>query len=178
MNTLVVVDKLDKVEVQRILAGECSLAEFNAFQKPIEDRMNYVVRKIVELSNLSLEWWDFDNLGEGQDDRGRFDIEAYSRSVGIVRTCNGTSYKNICFEKYERQIPVQFLWMDFEEQVAKEFEDFKNHIDVHAIHAANKAVEAKQAFDCMVASIKAKLTPEELAYIEFRSPKRSDKRRK
>lgn len=56
MSTLVPVAKLDKVEVQRIIAGECSLAEFNAFQKQIEDRMNYVVRKIVELSNLSLEW--------------------------------------------------------------------------------------------------------------------------
>lgn len=109
MSTLVPVAKLDKVEVQRIIAGECSLAEFNAFQKPIEDRMNYVVRKIVELSNLTLDWWDFDNLGEGQDDRGRFDIEAYSQSVGIVRTCYGTSYKNMCFEKYENSIPVQFL---------------------------------------------------------------------
>lgn len=178
MNTLVVVDKLDKVAVQRILAGECSLAEFNAFKKPIEDRMNYVVRKIVELSNLSLEWWDFDNLGEGEDDRGHFDIEEYSSSVGIAGERTGTSYKNMCFEKYEKQIPVQFLWMDFEEQVAKEFEDFKNHIDVHAIHAANKAVEAKQAFDCMVASIKTKLTPEELAYIEFKFPKRSSQRRK
>lgn len=178
MNTLVVVDKLDKVAVQRILAGECSLAEFNSFQKPIEDRMNYVVRKIVELSNLTLDWWDFDNLGEGQDDRGRFDIEAYSQSVGIVRTCIGTSYKNMCFEKYEKQIPVQFLWMNFEEQVAKEFEDFKNHIDVNAIHAANKAFEAKQAFECMVASIKSKLTPQELAYIEFKYPSSSKKHRK
>lgn len=178
MNTLVVVDKLDKVAVQRILAGECSLAEFNSFQKPIEDRMNYVVRKIVELSNLTLDWWDFDNLGEGQDDRGRFDIEAYSQSVGIVRTCIGISYKNMCFEKYEKQIPVQFLWMNFEEQVAKEFEDFKNHIDVNTIHAANKAFEAKQAFECMVASIKSKLTPQELAYIEFKSPSSSKKHRK
>lgn len=178
MSTLVPVAKLDKVEVQRIIAGECSLAEFNAFQKQIEDRMNYVVRKIVELSNLSLEWWDFDNLGEGEDDRGHFDIEAYSKSVGITGERTGSSYKNMCFEKYEKQIPVQFLWIDFEEQVAKEFEDFKNHIDVHAIHAANKAVEAKQAFDCMVASIKTKLTPEELAYIEFKFPKRSSQRRK
>lgn len=178
MNTLVVVDKLDKVAVQRILAGECSLTEFNDFQKKIEDRMNYVVRKIVELSNLSLDWWDFDNLGEGQEDRGFFDPLVYHEFVGIVRECTGNSYKNMCFEKYEEEIPVSFLWMDFEEQVAKEFEDFKNHIDVHAIHAANKAVEAKQAFDCMVASIKTKLTPEELAYIEFKFPKRSSQRRK
>lgn len=36
MNTLVVVDKLDKVAVQRILAGECSLTEFNDFQKRLK----------------------------------------------------------------------------------------------------------------------------------------------
>lgn len=178
MNTLVVVDKLDKVTVQRILAGECSLAEFNALKSPIEDRLNYVVRKIVELSNLTLDWWDFNNLGEGKEDNGFFDPEAYSASVGIVRECFGSSYKNMCFEKYETQIPVQFLWMDFEDQVAKEFEDFKNHIDVNAIHAANKAVEAKQAFDCMVASIKSKLSQEELSYIEFRQPKCAKKHRK
>lgn len=173
-----VVDKLDKVAVQRMLAGEFTMSEFKAFEPLIDSRMNYVVRQIASISNLKLDWWDFDNLGEGEDEPGRFDFEAYSKSIGIAGELTGTSYKNMCFDKYEKQIPVQFLWMDFEEQVAKEFEDFKNHIDVHAIHAANKAVEAKQAFECMVASIKAKLTPEELAYIEFRSPKRSNKRQK
>ena len=178
MSTLVPVAKLDKVEVQRIIAGECSLAEFNAFQKPIEDRMNYVVRKIVELSNLSLEWWDFDNLGEGEDDRGHFDIEAYSKSVGITGERTGSSYKNMCFEKYEKQIPVQFLWIDFEEQVAKEFDDFKNHIDANFITAANKAVEHKKELDAIIASVKSKLTPQEMSYIQFKIPTGSKRHRK
>lgn len=178
MSTLVPVAKLDKVEVQRILAGECSLAEFNAFKKPIEDRMNYVVRKIVELSNLSLDWWDFDNLGEGQEDRGFFDPLVYHEFVGIVRECTGNSYKNMCFEKYEEKIPVSFLWMDFEEQVAKEFEDFKNHIDANFITAANKAVEHKKELDAIIASVKSKLTPQEMSYIQFKIPTGSKRHRK
>lgn len=178
MFDLVVVPKLDKVTVQRVLAGEFTMKEFDAIKPQLEDRMNYVVRKIVELSNLNLEWWDFDNLGEGQEDRGFFDPLAYDEFVGIVRECTGNSYKNICFEKYEDQIPVRFLWMDFEEQVAKEFEDFKTNIDVNFINAANKAVEHKQKLDAIIASVKSKLTPEEMAYIQFKVPTGSKRHRK
>jgi hypothetical protein len=178
MKTLVVVDKLDEATVKCVLDGSATLAEFNSLEPLIVDRLNYVVRKIVDLSNLTLDWWDFDNLGEGKEDDGFFDRNAYSHSVGIVRVCHGTSYKNICFDKYEEKIPVEFIWTDFEDQVTKEFEDFKNHIDVNAIHAANKAFEAKQALDCIIASVKSKLTPEELSYIQFKIPTGSKKHRK
>lgn len=178
MFELVVVPKLDKVTVQRVLAGEFTMKEFDAIKPQLEDRMNYVVRKIVALSNLSLEWWDFDNLGEGEDDRGSFNPLVYSEFVGIVRECTGNSYKNICFDKYESKIPVRFLWMDFEEQVAQEFEDFKTHIDVNFITAANKAVEHKKELDAIIASVKSKLTPDELRYIQFKMPTGSKRHRK
>lgn len=173
-----VVDKLDKVAVQRMLAGEFTMSEFKAFEPLIDSRMNYVVRQIASISNLKLDWWDFDNLGEGEDEPGRFDFEAYSKSIGIAGELTGTSYKNMCFDKYEKQIPVQFLWMDFEEQVAKEFEDFKTNIDVNFINAANKAVENKKELDAIIASVKSKLTPEEMAYIQFKVPTGSKRHRK
>jgi hypothetical protein len=178
MTPIKIVEKLDEATVQRVLDGSATLAEFNSLKPLITDRLNYVVRKIVELSNLRLDWWDFNNLGESKEDDGFFDPNAYSQSVGIVIECYGTSYKNISFDKYEEKIPVEFIWTDFEEQVAKEFEDFKNNIDVNAIHAANKAFEAKQALDCIIASVKTKLTPEELSYIEFRIPKDAKKHQK
>lgn len=178
MTYIKVVDKLDEATVKCVLDGSATLAEFNSLEPLIVDRLNYVVRKIVELSNLTLDWWDFDNLGEGKEDDGFFDRNAYSHSVGIVRVCHGTSYKNICFDKYAESIPVEFIWSDFEDQVSKEFEDFKNHIDVNAIHAVNKAFEAKQALDCIIASVKSKLTPEELSYIQFKIPTGSKKHRK
>lgn len=178
MTTLAPVAKLDKIEVRRILSGKCSISEFKAIKPALENRMNYIVRKIVELSNLSLDWWDFDNLGEGEEDRGFFDPVEYTDFVGIVRQCEGTSYKKMCFDKYEKEIPVLFLWTDFEEYVAKEFEDFKTHIDVNFINASNKKVEIQQELDAIIASVKSKLTPEELSYIQFKVPTGSKKNRK
>mgnify|MGYP006321348421 CR=1 FL=1 len=178
MTDLKFVEKLDQVTVQRVLDGSATLAEFNQLKNPITDRLNYVVRKIVELSNLELDWWDFDNLGEGNEDHGVFDPVSYSSSVGIYRKCYGSSYKNMCFEKYKDQIPVEFIWSNFEDKVASEFEDFKNHIDVNNVYAANKAFEAKQKMESIMESIKSKLTPEELSHIQFKFQTGSKKHRK
>lgn len=178
MTTLAPVSKLDKIEVRRILSGRGSMAEFKAIRPALDNRMNYIVRKIVELSNLTLDWWDYNNLGEGEEDRGFFDPVEYTDLVGIVRHCEGSSYKNMCFEKYEKEIPILFLWTDFEEDVAKEFEDFKTNIDVNFINASNKKVEIQQELDAIIASVKSKLTPEEMSYIQFKVPTGAKRQRK
>lgn len=177
MTKLEIIPVLNKNEIQKIINGEATIAEFNELNPLISNRANYVVRKIIEISNLRLDWWDFDNLNQYSEENGFFDPVKYKNDVEIVLNFSGESHKKQIFDIYLESFPVEFLWEDFEDVVIDKFNYFKRKIDEHELSTAQRVIKEKEKLQQIIESVRAKITPEELAYIQFVTPRKSKKNR-
>lgn len=177
MKELEIIPVLNKNEIQKIINGDSTIYEFNKLKPLINERTNYIVRKIVEISNLKLDWWDFDNLNQHSDENGFFDPIKYKNHIEIVANLSGYSYKKETFDVYLESFPVEFLWEDFELSVTQQFNNFKKKIDEKELLIAQQIIKEKEKLQQIIDSVKSKITPEELAYIQFVTPRKSKKNR-
>lgn len=175
MNEILVIEKIAKSDVIRILDGSVSLAEFNAIRPLIESRINYIVLKIAQITNVRLDWWDFSNSNEETEKSGFFDPLESQDFLQIITKSKTQKYKGEYFTIYDEFIPVEFVWTDFEGVVEHQFNDFKKQIDEKERATLSRLDNEKQRLEKIVASIKSKLTPEEFAHVQFKATNKPKK---
>lgn len=164
-------EKLDEDKIKKIINGSATILEFENIKKKIDDRFCYIINKISEIIQVELDWFDYDNLGEGEEDNGYFDPKLYSNKIGIVYYYKGGSYKGKNFELYDNSIPIEFLWSDFEDIVLNEFNKFKSDTDLATLNEKIKKESQDKKLKEIIEQVKSKLTKEELSYIVFKKPK-------
>ncbi len=166
---------LDANVIRNVIDGNLTIAEMKKLRPQIENRLNYVVRKIAEITDYDLSWWDFSNLNEDAEKNGFFDPEVHTDSVSIVISGHPSRYKDNLFDMYMDNIPFDFVYIDFEDIVIKQYESFKNKIDT-AIYDTAKEKEFKdKKLHEIIESVKSKLTEEEMSYICFKNPSKKSK---
>ncbi len=155
------------------------IGQYRSIMERIVDRCNFIVRRIAELQSIEVEWWDFDNLpGDRDDGTGEFDVKAYSDEVtfcGEFRNTKKTSRLPYAFindeDNYEDHFPTEWIWTEnsvWEKRVEETRRGYAEAIEAKRIKEEEKNSKKKTRKDAAIASIKSKLTPEELSYIKWK----------
>lgn len=167
-NHAVFVEPLDATVMRLVIEGKITVAELKTLRHSIADRLNYVIRKIADITEYDLDWWDFDNLNEEAETNGFFDVDRHTDFVSVVIAGKPTRYKDKVFDVYQEKVPFDFVWMNFEDIVTKQYKHFKDEIDAALKLEEEKKQKNNAKFLSIIESVKSKLSEEELSYITFK----------
>lgn len=156
--------KLTQEEFKSIFDENISVKKQKELMDKVSDRFTYIVKKMGEILNWNVVWFDFSNEG-GERYPGYFDPIQYSENVGFVGEINSKNN----FRKYEDCFPVSWLSEDFEVGLKKEFDDFL----VQEKEQKKKEKQEQENWKKEVAQKKeeifSKLTPEERCFLNMAS---------
>lgn len=137
--------------------------------RSIDERCNYVVRKIVEIAGLHLEWWDYRVFSLDENDSGYFDFQQFANYINVQMGLTDNLISIPCrinkgledIDFFER-FPTRYLFEDFEEEVRTGFCLYKK------MEKERKALEKeeKERKNKLMTQIESKLSPEELRILK------------
>ncbi len=155
--------KLTLEEYQSLSSPTISHKAYDEIISRIDDRFDYIIRYIGKV-----DWWDYIN-GHGEKN-GYFEPEFYHDETG--------SYDNLYIELDGKftlpppydcpEIPIRWLWEDFEEEFKTVVEAEKAHILKKKEDGKNKRAILKVRKAEMKEIISKKLTKEEMKFIKFK----------
>ena len=152
--------KLSEEQYQALLDENTSIKKYNEIFDQANKRFVYIVMELDKI--IGRERDSLDDLDKPDHSRAAFFKEEmfYDSPYNSLRNEN--------FDKYDYFFPTSWLKEDFEDQVKQEVSEFE--AEENAAKNARKLVEKKVKTDMasMKEQITAKLTPEELAYINFK----------
>jgi hypothetical protein len=155
---------LTKDEFMRLYDEYISKKDYDNIIYKITHRVREIVLTMVK-PHTNRFWWDFDNCNYDSDNSdGFFDPAKYREGIGI-------GGENVNFpEPYDCDpgFPTRWLWdAEFEKEFKKEVEKYKEE---EASAKANAKEKARKLYRASLAEqIKAKLTPEELKIVKFKT---------
>jgi hypothetical protein len=129
----------------------------------IDERFDYVFNMAMLILDRQVGWYAYGNAPEGEDQTGNFDPDEYEIDIDFIGDIRGQTHG-----LYDDSIPTRWLFEDFEEPLKAEIESVKQKkADKKAQEKKTKA-DRKARRKSVIASIHAKLTPEELSFINFK----------
>jgi hypothetical protein len=154
-------EKITKEEYLSLVDENITMVKYNAIINKINKRFQY----IMEMVCTKLSWYDYTN---GHDEtNGYFNPHSYQLT-------NNDKHDYISFEgvytippPYNGDIPIRWLWEDFECEFRKAIDQYKINEEEKKIKAKQKRIELEEKKAKMRASIELKLTKEELSFINF-----------
>lgn len=169
-------------EFLKLKSDDTPIGQYRSIMERIVDRCNFIVRRIAELQSIDVEWWDFDNLNQENEMVGKFDVDDYMINVAFdghfVRTTTVLSNDSLPYafirddnRNDENSFPTAWIWTEnavWEKQVEETRKGYAEAIEAKRIKEAEKREKKKTRKDQAIASIKSKLTPEELSYIKWK----------
>lgn len=167
-------------EFLKLKSDDTPIGQYRSIMDRVTYRCDFIVRRIAELQSIEVEWWDFDNLPENRDDgTGEFDVQSYSDEVTFCGEFRSTEKKTSRLpyafindeDNYENHFPTEWIWTEnavWEKQVEETRRGYAEAIEAKRIKEAEKREKKKTRKDAAIASIKSKLTPEELSYIKWK----------
>lgn len=166
---------ISKAEFDSLGTQENSVKEQKRIIDLIDKRLSYVYPYLCSLTGNKLEWFDFDNAPEchnGDPERGEFDYGLYSEEITLIRSIEHFNYKGQSLSLYDDCIPSKFMYEEIDENEIKQLiQDEKDSIDKKIQEKNAKKIAVKTHRESLIASIKSKLTKEELSVIDFKKLK-------
>ncbi len=146
--------------------------EYRQIIEQIGNEVNEIWRWICKESRRGLDWWAFRNdvsYGHGNGSSGgEFDPQ---EDVEWIEIGGEADYCDLPGYLYNDGFPTSFLWEDYKPIVKAHLAEIKKkHKEAEAIRKKNEKL-LKTNYTKMVASIKGKLTKEELSIIKFKTKK-------
>jgi hypothetical protein len=155
-------EKITKEEYISLFDENISKGKYDAIISRINERFQY----IMEMVCTKLKWYDYSNGHDGRD--GYFNPNDYELSDNGNDTY--ISFEGIYSmpQPYSGDIPIRWLWEDFECEFRKGIDQFKIKEEEAKAKAKQKRIELEEKKAKMRASIELKLTKEELSFINFK----------
>ena len=153
--------KLTEEEYDSLYSYGMSKQTFDERIKKINKRFEYIMKTVCK----KLVWFDYDNGWENQD--GFFQPNKYNKIHNSYITFAG-EYKIPPPYDSCPEIPICWLWQDFEEEFKKEVEDEKKKREAEKLLKVEKNKKIKEQKTTLKQSILSKLTKEELKIIKFK----------
>lgn len=170
--------KFTDKEFNELFSSDISVKHQKELVRKAENRFAYIIPALYKILEREVSWFDYDN-GHGETD-GYFDPVAYSQEIDYEGNFGAPHKNTYNFDKYDYSIPISWLKDNFEESVKNEYDKFQSDmIDKKNYEKKRKeeAIEtAKEKAKLMEESIKSKLTPEELCFINMEVPTQAMKR--
>jgi hypothetical protein len=154
---------LTQEEVASLGSDDITKKTFDAILEKIDLRFSYVFEKSMELMGRHFDWYDFENVGESEDDRGVFDPDDYAEEIAF--TGKFATPKDTLYPDY---FPTRWLWENFEDALVAEIATHAQKVANAKEKKAQADKAAKEKRDAMVKQIKGNLTKEELTYVTFK----------
>jgi len=104
---------------------------YAAASQKITDRMNYIVRRCIEIAGGKLSWWDWQCDGEYEDRTSGDFMESYDKDQLTIRAEWDIKREIIFIDKngsewgLEDSFPTRWLYEDFEEEFTNGLEAYK-----------------------------------------------------
>jgi len=148
--------KITKEEFDALFLDDISKKKYDDIINRIEERVDEVWKNILKLQGKKLNWYDYDT--------GSFDPVSCKENITFDGEWSGRDYD----VPYDDYIPTNFLWEDYEKEVLKDIQSYKDNKKIKELEAVSKRLELKERRKVMIVSIKSKLTKEELRFIKFK----------
>ncbi len=152
--------KLTKETYNSLWDDNITKAKYNAIINIIDSRFDYIMKTIC----TKLDWYDYDNGWEETD--GHFTVNSYHKNPESQIHFDGQYTIPTPYEYCE--IPIKWLWEDFEEEFRKDVENYKTQKANKRLQDKVAREDRKQKKLNMKEQIRAKLSKEELKYIKFK----------
>lgn len=159
MNTII-----PKEKILALNDPDITKRDYDAIIKDIDKRVDYIWRTLMRISGRKLDWYAFQNdvdLGRGNGSTGGcFNPKTDSEFIEL----DGQYSRRDVDGYFENGFPTHFLWTEdgvWQQEVLSHIEQNKKIIN-------NRQKDEQQKKNAVIASIKKKLTAEELKYIIFR----------
>lgn len=163
---------ITKELVEKLSSDGVSVKEYRQIIAAIGEKVDEIWRYILEKSGRKLEWWAFRNdvsYGRGNGSSGgEFDPEEDKEFIEIIGNYSDSKFPsgtNTPYQ-YDEGFPTELLWDEnWKETVRKNIQDSKDALEKFKQQKKEKAALRKQKDAEMTATIKAKLTPEEVKFL-------------
>jgi len=146
--------------------------EYDAIIEEIGDRVDYIWRTLLKISNRKLSWYAFQNDNYVDDgngsDGGCFDPEIDIEFIELYGDYEARDKDG----DFETGFPTRFLWTDndvWKQEVLNHISENQRKEDEQKRLEHQKKNDSNAARDKVIASIKSKLTKEELKYVTFKN---------
>lgn len=157
-------------------ASHLTIRESQHIIDHIQQRAFYVFDRLAKIYCREYSWVGFDTSNLEQDfDVGVYDYERYLNQFSFHSDLDDSEYRHAPVTFHFNTFPAKFIYEEFEQDLIAEFDEFKSKIDQKREKSKQKRERDKQnkaARDkirpAIIKSITAKLTPEELSFIEFK----------
>lgn len=153
--------KLLKEQYMALYDKNISKGRYDNIIQMVENRFDYIMKTIC----TKIDWYDYDNGWE--ETSGHFEPNDYHYNEDSYINFHG-QYKMPPPYSNCPDIPIKWLWEDFEDEFKKEIEDYKQSEIIRRESAKQKRAEVKIKKASMKEIIQSKLTKEELKYIKFK----------
>ena len=152
---------LSHEDVMSLGSDTVTKKKYDSLISQINNRFDYVFRTAMSLMGRSVQWYDYDNLGEDSD--GYFSLDYYPEDIEVTG-----KFQTPSDTLYPYHIPTHWLWTDFESDLKSEISQHKKDLS-----EKRKSLKEKKMVDAenkkqAIASIRKKLTKKELSYISFK----------
>lgn len=140
---------------------DLTIKQAKELTKKVEDRFCYCIDTMCKIFGVKFDYYYFPDAEEGQ--MGTFDRDCYRDEISYCATPIHAKAVTDDWD-YNQGIPTAWLWTDFEDDLKEEIKQDKIKKEDKAI----KAKEKKENRTAAIASIRKKLTKEELKFVTFK----------
>jgi hypothetical protein len=160
-------DKIEKLTEYNITAAIEAHKLYIATAGKITDRMNYIIRRCIEIVGGKLDWWDW--LGDGDyEDRASGDfVQSYDKDQLSIRAEWDIKREIIFLDKNGNEwglaegVPTRWLYEDFEEEFTNGLKAYKEKEIRQKEKTKENRVKKAEEKKVLVKQAASKLTKEE-----------------
>lgn len=163
---------LNQEDVLKLNNPHISKREYEAIVECVNDRVNHIWRTLLKTSGRKIEWWAFQNdvsLGDGDGSTGgEYDPATDSEFIELIGEWDANLERDGDFAV---GFPTRFLWTEdivWQAEVINRTKDNVKKIKQERKKAKSRREALKKERQAAIASIKKKLTKEELKHISFK----------
>lgn len=162
MSTPAYVAPVDASQIASLGSDQITKKNYDQIIAMIDNRFDYVLNKAMEILGRKVHWYAYGNVKDGEDEAGEFDPDLYAEEIEFAGDINSGK-----FDLYEFYIPTKWLSEDFEDALKSELTTAKKQKAQRDLRSRQVAQDRKSRRKDVIASIKKKLTAEELSFISF-----------
>ena len=160
-------NKIEKIPESHIQAAIDAHKLYAAASSKITDRMNYIIRKCIEIAGGKLDWWDWQCDGDYEDRSSGDFMESYHKDQLSIRAEWSIKREIIFIDKdggewlFQDGIPTRWLYEDFEEEFTNGLKAYKEKEKQKAEKAKEKRLKDAADQKVLIEKVLSKLTKEE-----------------
>lgn len=161
---------IKKEEFDELYKDDIAKKRYDAIIEKIESRVHEILHSLDMAKHIKLHWYCYENGSlEEEDMGGYFDPESCTEYIKLIGAIKFKEHMEIFSGDEEASIPVRWLWeQNYLEECSKARTDFDKKKNEEKLKLSQEAKVHKEIKTKMIASIKTKLSTEELKFISFK----------